>query len=103
MENSDLKIKEENGRVFVNKCSEKVTKGPKHMLTAMERGEKNRSIGETNMNERSSRSHTIFRIVSIWHLSKIKYIYVTSYNVFYGIILRQIAANNFFPNILRDC
>jgi len=31
----------------------------------MKIGEKNRSIGETDMNERSSRSHTIFRIVSI--------------------------------------
>ncbi|XP_033229655.1 kinesin-like protein KIN-7L [Belonocnema kinseyi] len=62
VENTDLKIKDENGRVFVNKCSEKITRGANHMLTSMRLGEKNRSIGETNMNERSSRSHTIFRI-----------------------------------------
>lgn len=67
VENTDLKIKDENGRVFVNKCSEKITRGAKHMLTSMRLGEKNRSIGETNMNERSSRSHTIFRIVSTYH------------------------------------
>lgn len=35
------------------------------VLDLMKIGEQNRSIGETNMNERSSRSHTIFRIVSI--------------------------------------
>lgn len=36
------------------------------VLDLMKMGEKNRSIGETNMNDRSSRSHTIFRIVSIF-------------------------------------
>lgn len=30
----------------------------------MQRGDRNRQVGCTNMNERSSRSHTIFRIVS---------------------------------------
>jgi len=35
------------------------------VIDLMKIGEKNRSIGETNMNERSSRSHTIFRIVYI--------------------------------------
>ncbi|XP_050443321.1 kinesin-related protein 4-like [Adelges cooleyi] len=33
------------------------------VIDLMKIGEKNRSIGETNMNERSSRSHTIFRII----------------------------------------
>jgi centromeric protein E len=33
-------------------------------MQLMKRGENIRHIGETNMNERSSRSHTIFRIVS---------------------------------------
>lgn len=43
----------------------------------MKMGEQNRSIGETNMNERSSRSHTIFRIVSTLNVIKNKpnYIY----------------------------
>ncbi|XP_025205598.1 kinesin-related protein 4-like isoform X2 [Melanaphis sacchari] len=33
------------------------------VIDLMRIGEKNRSIGETDMNERSSRSHTIFRII----------------------------------------
>jgi len=37
------------------------------VIDLMRIGEKNRSIGETDMNERSSRSHTIFRIVSIFN------------------------------------
>lgn len=64
IENTDLKIKDENGRIFVHNCSERVTNGTKKMLDGMKWGEKNRSIGVTNMNDRSSRSHTIFKIVS---------------------------------------
>ncbi|XP_051155905.1 kinesin-related protein 4-like isoform X2 [Leptopilina boulardi] len=60
--NTDLKVREENGRIFVNNCTERVTNSVKQMLDAMSKGEKNRSIGITNMNDRSSRSHTIFRI-----------------------------------------
>lgn len=62
--NTDLKVREENGRIFVNNCTERVTNSVKQMLDAMSKGEKNRSIGITNMNDRSSRSHTIFKIVS---------------------------------------
>lgn len=62
IENTDLKIKDENGRIFVHNCSERVTNGTKKMLDGMKWGEKNRSIGVTNMNDRSSRSHTIFKI-----------------------------------------
>lgn len=40
----------------------------------MKMGEKNRSFGETNMNERSSRSHTIFRIVSIFNLNIFRFL-----------------------------
>ncbi|XP_025073915.1 kinesin-related protein 4-like [Pogonomyrmex barbatus] len=50
-----------NGQVFVN-CKEEVTNCPENVLSIMHKGNKNRRIGETNMNERSSRSHTIFRI-----------------------------------------
>ena len=32
------------------------------LLSWMKEGEKSRKVGATNMNERSSRSHTIFRI-----------------------------------------
>ncbi|XP_077280881.1 uncharacterized protein LOC143907787 [Temnothorax americanus] len=59
---TDLKIHEDlNGQVFV-KSKEEVTNCPENVLTIMNKGNKNRRIGETNMNERSSRSHTIFRI-----------------------------------------
>lgn len=36
---------------------------PEDIEQVMLRGAKNRHVGETNMNERSSRSHTIFRMV----------------------------------------
>ncbi|KYN00256.1 Centromere-associated protein E [Cyphomyrmex costatus] len=59
---TDLKVHEDgNGQVFV-KCKEEVTNSPENVLAIMNKGNKNRRIGETNMNERSSRSHTIFRI-----------------------------------------
>ncbi|XP_071554788.1 uncharacterized protein [Temnothorax nylanderi] len=59
---TDLKIHEDlNGQVFV-KSKEEITNCPENVLAIMNKGNKNRRIGETNMNERSSRSHTIFRI-----------------------------------------
>lgn len=62
-DSTDLKIHEDiNGQVFV-KCKEEVTNCPENVLSIMNKGNKKRRIGETNMNERSSRSHTIFRIV----------------------------------------
>ena len=36
---------------------------PEDIKQVMLKGEKNRHVGETNMNERSSRSHTIFRMI----------------------------------------
>ncbi|XP_039304162.1 kinesin-related protein 4 [Solenopsis invicta] len=61
-EDSDLKIHEDvNGQVFV-KCKEELTNCPEEVLSIMKKGNKRRRIGETNMNDRSSRSHTIFRI-----------------------------------------
>jgi len=65
---TDLKIHEDqNGQVFV-KCKEEVTNCPENVMLIMNKGNKNRRIGETNMNERSSRSHTIFRIVKMLFL-----------------------------------
>lgn len=59
----DIKIREDVNGVVIS-CREEVTNCPNQMLEFMQMGNKNRRIGETNMNERSSRSHTIFRIVS---------------------------------------
>ncbi|XP_012226880.2 uncharacterized protein [Linepithema humile] len=59
---NDLKIHEDtNGQVFVP-CKEEVTNCPQNVLSIMNKGDKNRKIGDTNMNQKSSRSHTIFRI-----------------------------------------
>ncbi|KAK0182718.1 hypothetical protein PV327_000826 [Microctonus hyperodae] len=59
---ADLKIKEDcHGHIIID-CKEEVANSPECILRAMKKGDKNRRIGETNMNERSSRSHTIFRI-----------------------------------------
>lgn len=59
----DLKLREDNnGLVQVLDCKEEVTNGPEYMLEIMKWGDKNRRTGQTDMNERSSRSHTIFRI-----------------------------------------
>ncbi|XP_014207511.1 kinesin-related protein 4 [Copidosoma floridanum] len=59
----DLKLREDNnGLVQVLKSKEEIASSPDLIMSIMKKGDKNRRIGETNMNERSSRSHTIFRI-----------------------------------------
>lgn len=42
---------------------EEIVTSVPQILTLMDRGEANRHVGETAMNARSSRSHTIFRMV----------------------------------------
>lgn len=61
-----LKIREENGEVVV-KCTEAVIGYDEEVLEIMQKGDKIRRTGRTDMNEHSSRSHTIFRIVSVLH------------------------------------
>jgi len=62
--NQDLKIHESgNGIVNVN-CKESIVTSEDDLLRQLYMGNKERVVGETNMNERSSRSHAIFRIVS---------------------------------------
>ncbi|KAF7991842.1 hypothetical protein HCN44_010643 [Aphidius gifuensis] len=61
-DNDGLKIKEDlNGNVTVD-CTAIVANSSTEVLRAMKIGDKARRVGDTNMNERSSRSHTIFRI-----------------------------------------
>ncbi|XP_055918656.1 kinesin-related protein 4 [Eupeodes corollae] len=61
--NTDLKIHETpNGEVAVN-CSENIITCEQDLLVHLREGSKQRRIGETNMNDRSSRSHAIFRII----------------------------------------
>lgn len=62
--NDNLKIHQNpNGEIFVGDLEEHNISsiGDVHRLISM--GDGNRHIGETNMNEKSSRSHTIFRMV----------------------------------------
>ncbi|XP_058885630.1 centromere-associated protein E isoform X2 [Acipenser ruthenus] len=59
-----LEIREDiNRTVYVADLSEEVVVTAKHVLEWIKKGEKNRHYGETKMNERSSRSHTIFRMI----------------------------------------
>lgn len=59
-----LKIHEDLERgVFVGDLKEEVVLSPEDVLAYMAAGEEHRHVGATNMNERSSRSHTIFRMV----------------------------------------
>ncbi|KAI3662339.1 hypothetical protein MP638_004863 [Amoeboaphelidium occidentale] len=63
-ENDNLKIHEDVSRnVFVGGLSEEVVSSKQEVFDLMVKGERNRKVGVTNMNERSSRSHTIFRVV----------------------------------------
>ncbi|XP_065061386.1 centromere-associated protein E-like isoform X1 [Rhopilema esculentum] len=58
-----LKVRNnEKNEVFVENLSEVPITSPEDALTCLRNGERLRRFGETNMNERSSRSHTIFRI-----------------------------------------
>ncbi|CAH3028289.1 unnamed protein product, partial [Porites evermanni] len=50
-------------QVYVGDLTEEVVSCPEDVFKHMFRGEKNRHFGETNMNDRSSRSHTIFRVI----------------------------------------
>lgn len=63
-ENMKLPIHEskENGP-YVCGLREDIVTSPEQVLALLESGEANRHIGSTKMNEKSSRSHTIFRMV----------------------------------------
>ncbi|XP_063166802.1 centromere-associated protein E [Candoia aspera] len=52
-----------NRTIYVEDLSEEVVVSPEQVMSWLEKGEKNRHYGETKMNERSSRSHTIFRMI----------------------------------------
>ncbi|KAF8404845.1 hypothetical protein HHK36_009734 [Tetracentron sinense] len=63
-ENQKLQIHESLDRgIFVAGLREEIVNSAEQVLKLIELGEVNRHFGETNMNARSSRSHTIFRMV----------------------------------------
>uniref|UniRef100_A0A2A4JU00 Kinesin motor domain-containing protein n=1 Tax=Heliothis virescens TaxID=7102 RepID=A0A2A4JU00_HELVI len=57
-----VKITETHQGIKVG-ATEKVTSSPEEILEAMKEGQANRQKSATNMNEESSRSHTIFQII----------------------------------------
>ncbi|XP_056422294.1 centromere-associated protein E isoform X2 [Hyla sarda] len=59
-----LEIREDiNRNVYVADLTEELVMVPEHVLQWIKKGEKNRHYGETKMNDHSSRSHTIFRMI----------------------------------------
>lgn len=61
---NELKIQEHtNGDINVN-CIEKMVESEQHIMELVQLGSKTRVVAETSMNVQSSRSHTIFSIVS---------------------------------------
>lgn len=59
---SVLKIRESRSRGVFVEATEKIVTDFSHITSALNFGDKNRHVEETKMNERSSRSHTIFKI-----------------------------------------
>ncbi|KAJ2841944.1 hypothetical protein GGI22_007720, partial [Coemansia erecta] len=61
---SNLKIHENAKReIFVGDLSEHIVFNVQQVEEVLQKGDRNRHVAGTNMNERSSRSHTIFRII----------------------------------------
>ncbi|XP_018107419.1 centromere-associated protein E isoform X2 [Xenopus laevis] len=59
-----LEIREDfNRNVYVADLTEELVMVPEHVIQWIKKGEKNRHYGETKMNDHSSRSHTIFRMI----------------------------------------
>ncbi|XP_063758805.1 centromere-associated protein E isoform X2 [Eleginops maclovinus] len=52
-----------NKNIYVADLTEELVTSPAQALSWIRKGEKNRHYGKTKMNERSSRSHTIFRMI----------------------------------------
>ena len=58
-----LKLCEAEGTTIICGVKEEVVHTPDKIMQLMKRGENIQRIGETNMNEHSSQSHTIFGII----------------------------------------
>ena len=59
---SKRNVREKDGIFFVEHSIDRVVSSMNELLGVVSDGEKNRSVGSTQMNERSSRSHSILRI-----------------------------------------
>ncbi|XP_070705808.1 centromere-associated protein E [Pempheris klunzingeri] len=59
-----LEVREQiNKNIYVADLTEELVTSPAQALAWIRKGEKNRHYGKTKMNQRSSRSHTIFRMI----------------------------------------
>lgn len=64
-ESGPLRVRQdEKKRFFVHPLREEVVTGEAQVAALLRRGEENRSTGRTDFNERSSRSHSLFQMVS---------------------------------------
>lgn len=61
--NTSVSVREHPVTGVFTDNSERIVSDARGVLKALRDGEKNRSVGSTAMNERSSRSHSIFRVV----------------------------------------
>uniref|UniRef100_A0A3Q2ZR69 Kinesin-like protein n=1 Tax=Kryptolebias marmoratus TaxID=37003 RepID=A0A3Q2ZR69_KRYMA len=60
---TNLAVHEDKNRVpYVKGCTERFVSSPEEMLDVIDEGKANRHVAVTNMNEHSSRSHSIFLI-----------------------------------------
>ncbi|KAM9337578.1 kinesin-1 heavy chain-like [Symphorus nematophorus] len=60
---TNLSVHEDKNRVpYVKGCTERFVCSPQEVMDTIEEGKNNRSVAVTNMNEHSSRSHSIFLI-----------------------------------------
>ncbi|KAL7890758.1 hypothetical protein AOLI_G00002340 [Acnodon oligacanthus] len=60
---TNLAVHEDKNRVpYVKGCTERFVSSPEEMMDVIEEGKSNRHVAVTNMNEHSSRSHSIFLI-----------------------------------------
>ncbi|KAM4606036.1 kinesin-1 heavy chain-like [Polymixia lowei] len=58
---TNLSVHEDKNRVpYVKGCTERFVCNPEEVMDAIDEGKNNRSVAVTNMNEHSSRSHSIF-------------------------------------------
>merc|ERR1712048_1496992 len=64
-------VYDQNMGAIIKDCTVRATKTPQDLICCLLEGETNRKVAQTRHNDRSSRSHTIFRI-SLQHRNKNK-------------------------------
>lgn len=58
----EIKENQDQGGVYIKDCIIKIAHAPSDLEKALKDGNKNKSMGETQMNRDSSRSHCVFTI-----------------------------------------